>query len=93
MLKICLQEHLLMTFSYTSKAARDMMRLYAPKKHRSKKQGGRKVQPVIFFTFTNFSVAIILPCGFLTFIDLQLAIILLPCDFQICPLALTFNAL
>ncbi|XP_078341968.1 uncharacterized protein LOC111107827 isoform X2 [Crassostrea virginica] len=35
-------EHLLMTFSYTSKAARDMMRLYAPKKHRSKKQGGRK---------------------------------------------------
>ena len=54
MLKICLQEHLLMTFSYTSKAARDMMRLYAPKKHRSKKQGGRKVQPVILFTFTIF---------------------------------------
>lgn len=36
-------EHLLMTFTYTSKAARDMMRLFAPKhKQRSKKQGARK---------------------------------------------------
>lgn len=33
-----------MTFTYTSKAARDMMRLFAPKhKQRSKKQGARKV--------------------------------------------------
>nr|XP_034307211.1 uncharacterized protein LOC105319401 isoform X7 [Crassostrea gigas] len=36
-------EHLLMTFTYTSKAARDLMRLFAPKhKQRSKKQGARK---------------------------------------------------
>lgn len=36
-------EQLLMTFTYTSKAARDMMRLFAPKhKQRSKKQGARK---------------------------------------------------
>ncbi|XP_062584054.1 uncharacterized protein LOC134245821 isoform X4 [Saccostrea cucullata] len=36
-------EQLLMTFSYSSKAARDMMRLFAPKhKHRSKRQPARK---------------------------------------------------
>lgn len=39
-----------MTFTYTSKAARDMMRLFAPKhKQRSKKQGARKVRNSVWY--------------------------------------------